>query len=351
MSWLVASAAPTVGLRGWHNLKEQPLFIPSQLGQSSPAVLEDYPVARRDDTFPLVETDYLDRIARSQTFVANLASTKLSKNCQYWGVVGECPNGHRFAVRLNCGRQWCPICREEAEARRVARWLPKVRQMSSVGYFVIPPPKQLAPLLRSKRRLKNFRNRVWRAFAELGYARGLDSWHFFGDLSNDYFPHLNILVDGGWLEPEQLEDLKAKLREMIYSPRVRQRYHDKLDIHYEYRDTPAKIMHAVGYLCRATFLDKSWDEELAEELYGFHNYHTWGQWNQQPKWDEPDSDKHSPEIYCLAQGLCPTCKAKLTWARRPTTMPHLMAQGAVEIALGYYRLPDIRPPPRARNSP
>ncbi|GAJ14660.1 unnamed protein product, partial [marine sediment metagenome] len=92
-----------------------------------------------------------------------------------------------------------------------------------------------------------------------------------GDKNHDYFPHLNVLVDGEWLEPEQLDRLKSELRRMIFSKYLRKRYNDKLDIHYEYRDTPVKMMHTLRYVCRSTFLDKAWDPELADLLYGFRN--------------------------------------------------------------------------------
>ncbi|GAH94009.1 unnamed protein product [marine sediment metagenome] len=215
-----------------------------------------------------------------------------------------------------------------------------------MGYWVITIPRELTPLLRTNKSRGNFARRVRRVFKKLGYQRGLTRWHYFGDKNHDYFPHLNVLVDGQWLESEELERQKDDLRRMLFSKHMRERYNNNLVVHYEYRDTPAKIMHTLKYVCRATFLDKSWDGTLARNMYNFQNCGWWGKWDQAPKWDPPDSDKHIAALATLAKGICSICSTKLTWSRRPTTTPHMLTQGAVEIASGYYRLPNIRPPPK-----
>jgi len=334
-----------------HNSKEQPLFLPSKLKPSSPALLEDYPVARRDLTNHPVENDYLDR--KDKTAYSNHAHywNKANEQCGNWSVVGQCQKMHRFAKKLNCGREWCELCREEMEARRVARWLPKLRQMSSMGYWVITIPRELSPLLRTNKSRRIFARKVRRAFKKLGYLRGLTRWHFFGDKNNDFFPHLNVLVDGEWLEPEQLEWLKAELRRTIFSKYLRQRYNDNLDIHYEYRDTPGKVMHTLKYVCRATFLNKSWDETLARNLYNFRNCGWWGHWDQDPKWDAPTDQDHAAELIDLANGICPICKTEITWNRKPTTTTHVLMQGATPLCGGFFCLPTIRPPPKTRARP
>jgi len=335
----------------FHNLTRQPSLFPSTLNPSSVFDLEDYPVARREPRILPPDPYYLDRIAKPQFSLAKIRGQKKPENCQYWAAIGHCENGHRFARRLNCGREWCDKCREEIEARRVARLLPKVQQMSSMAYWVITIHRELCPLLRSKRSRGIFAKRVRRAFKELGYLRGLDRWHPFGDKNHDYFPHLNVLVDGEWLEPEQLERLKSELRRMIFSKRIRKRYNDKLDIHYEYRDTPGKIMHTLKYVCRSTFLDKSWDEALAEASYNFRNAGWWGKWDQAPKWDVIHDHEPSPELVDLANGICPICSTKITWSRKPTTVSHILIQGAVEIAAGYYSLPAFKHRHKSRASP
>lgn len=224
-------------------------------------------------------------------------------------------------------------------------------QMSSMGYWVITIPRELCPLLRSKRTRRNFAKRVRLAFKKLGYQRGLTRWHPFGDKNHDYFPHLNVLVDGAWLEPDELDRLKSELRCILYSKFIRKRYKDKLDIHYEYRDTPGKMMHTLKYVCRSTFLDKSWDEALAANSYNFRSSGWWGKWDQDPKWDIAHDDEPAAGLVDLANSICPICKTKIAWDRKPTTVSHVLIQGAVEIASGYYRLPQIRPPPKIRASP
>ncbi|GAI60228.1 unnamed protein product [marine sediment metagenome] len=220
-----------------------------------------------------------------------------------------------------------------------------------MGYWVITQPRELCPLLRSKRTRRNFAKRVRRAFKKLGYQRGLDRWHPFGDKNNDYFPHLNVLVDGAWLEPDELDRQKSELRRILYSKFIRKRYKDKLDIHYEYRDTPGKIMHTLRYVCRSTFLDKSWDEPLAAGMYNARSAGWWGKWDQLPKWDVIPGQDQAAELVDLANGICPKCKTKITWDRKPTTTAHVLIQGGVPMAGGFYSLPQFKSPPKNKGSP
>lgn len=336
---------------GYHNRSRQPPLFPSNFNPSSAFDLEDYPVARREPRLLPPDPYYLDCIARSAILDTKRSCKDASQICGTYAICGQDVSGHRFAKKLNCGREWCELCRDDTEARRVARWLPKVMQMSSMGQWIIPIPRELAPLMRSKKRLRMFAKKVHKALKQLGYLRGLDRWHFFGDENNDYFPHLTLLVDGEWLDPQVLEDLKAELRAMIYSKFIRKRYNDKLDINYLYKPTPAMMMHALRYTCRATFLDRSWDEPMADELYKFHNCGWWGKWDQAPKWDAPNVQDQVAELADLGNSICPICKKKITWDRKPTTMSHVLIQGAVEIAHGYYRLPAFKHRHKSRASP
>ncbi len=329
---------------------KQPFFTPRPNAATLPEVLEDYPVARRDPAPQGSVLDYLDR-------KANVAKTSYKTRwevathyCGSYAVVGRCHSMHRYAKKINCGREWCELCREDTEARRLARWLPKVRQMSSMGYWVITIPRELAPLMRTKKSMRRFGKKVRLAFKKAGYQRGLTRWHFFGDKDHDLFPHLNVLVDGKWIHPGELEDLKTILREKIYPKYLRKRYQDKLVVNYSYRDTPAKIMHTLKYVARATFLQEDWDKELAEELFNFRNCAAWGKWDQAQKWDAPHDHDHAAALADLANGICPVCKTKITWDRKPTPTTQLLAQGAVQFCGGYYLLPKLRAPPGTRSS-
>ncbi|GAI63304.1 unnamed protein product, partial [marine sediment metagenome] len=115
--------------------------------------------------------------------------------------------------------------------------------------------------------------------------------HDFGIKSTKYAFHLEILVDGGYLSDEQLDDLKRKLRRLIYSRSVIRKWGDKLIVWYGYFQTIAEKMHALTYATHPTFTDIEWDRPLAAELSGERYSGYRGDWKQQPRWQLDESDK------------------------------------------------------------
>ena len=67
--------------------------------------------------------------------------------CGSWAILSECSTGlHHFGKRILCGQEWCPDCGRKGSAthkRRQARLLPKVQQISKLGYFVVEMPDLL----------------------------------------------------------------------------------------------------------------------------------------------------------------------------------------------------------------
>jgi len=143
-----------------------------------------------------------DSYLESYTNVSSWLETTCGEKGAVWFVPGECENGHRFAKTLVCQKEWCPVCGEDrsiAHNRRWLRWLPKVQQFSSMGYFVFTMPEEL----RAKYRLKTSKVMVrdgkeiivWthplaklshdiqELLKSFGFSRGLRRWHYFGDKS------------------------------------------------------------------------------------------------------------------------------------------------------------------------
>ncbi|GAH90321.1 unnamed protein product [marine sediment metagenome] len=229
--------------------------------------------------------------------------------------------------------------------RKIARCLSKVQQFEAMGYWVIRPPNELQPLLRGKKSRAAFAARVKSALRAIGYGRGGWFKHDFGEKSPRYAFHLNILVDGGYLEPEILDQQKRKLRRLIYPRSVIRKWGDKLDIFYEYRQTPAEMMHTLRYCTKATFLDTAWDEALAGNLYGERYSGWWGKWDESPKWELSESARKLQTLVSLEQGKCPTCGEPIIWNKRPLPFVLVLMEAPVPLGNGYYALPDIRPPP------
>ncbi|GAH94119.1 unnamed protein product [marine sediment metagenome] len=185
--------------------------------------------------------------------------------------------------------------------------------------------------------------KVKKAFAAVGYARGLTFIHDFGERSTKYAFHLNVLVDGEYIEDERLDSLKRKLRRLIYSKRVVERWGDKLDINYHYRRSRAEIIHTLKYCTKATFLDLEWDETLAAALYRARYASWWGNWKQEPKWQLAASDKKTAALVMLEQGLHPVSGKPVKWNKRPIPSILVLMENPVPLGNGYYLLPKIRP--------
>lgn len=243
----------------------------------------------------------------------------LKKKCPGWMVVGTCTNGHRYAKELYCGREWCPICGAQDSSvhqRRKARLIPKLQQLSEVGYFVVEFPdryRKLPGYVYSRKGLQSCTNKVVDALAGVRshgkrqggfFPRGILRWHFFGEeVVGKWNPHLNIIVEAGYIPENQMLLIKNSLKKSL-------RCKD-LIVNYSYTAEIPKVMHILRYITRATFTDKSWDDRMADHLFGFRNTRWWGNWKQEAVWHLETEDT----ITALESGICPQCGEKITWGK------------------------------------
>ncbi|MBA7678632.1 hypothetical protein ES703_86910 [subsurface metagenome] len=288
---------------------------------------------------------YLEKVDNVSSWLENTCD----KGKGYF-IVAECENGHRFAKELVCNKEWCGVCGQDdsfAHNRRFARWLPKVMQFEVMGYLVFTIPQELRAKYRTKKALANLGHQVQELLKGFGYSRGLRRWHFFGDKSTKYHPHLNCLVDGGYCPPALLDKIKAAYASLLAV--------DLADVNYRYRLSPGKMVHSLKYVTRATFRDYELDLEMAMELRGFRNMVVWGrgQWDGEAAWSLADlGGKARAEvegldieaIESLAAGVCPVCGKELTWGEA-LPIGLLAMVDKKPLGAGYWRLADIRPPP------
>jgi len=263
---------------------------------------------------------------------------QLELPCPGWAIVGECENGHGFAKELYCGREWCPVCGLNWSAthkRRFARWLPKARQIQGMAYLVITFPDPSRARLRDKQELSRVGKGVKVILQDRGIARGLRRWHWFGEQGGVWNPHLNILLEGGYRGRRWLRELRAEIASLVREKDI--------VIHYQFTRQPAKMVHWLKYITRATFLEKSWDQAMVHELYGFRNTWSWGKWEDSLAWDFDHGEGHFEAIESLENGLCPKCNLPLDWSR-PVARIWLDIWSAKEIGAGYYEL-EARSPP------
>jgi len=247
---------------------------------------------------------------------------QLEFSCPTWAVVGECEDGHHFAKDLICNREWCRSCGGvdgQAHQRRKAAWLPRACQMQVIGSFVLTIPPEIRDRYRTKAALGKLGTAAKRMLQRYGFKRGLRRWHIFGEdhpgqgLQGDglppYHPHLNILVEAGFVELDVLEAVKDSWARILKVDR------DRINVHYQFATMVPDKLHAVKYVLRPTFTESSWDEELAWELLGFHNSQAWGQWHDSPVWDVPAGDDPgmTPVLVAMEQGRCPVDDTLVTW--------------------------------------
>lgn len=188
--------------------------------------------------------DYKDLLAKRCWDEKDLDFLLRTKCPGYW-ILGNDDDGNRYAKELYCGREWCPICGKNGSAmhlRRFARLLPRATQMDGIGYFVIEWPIASRPKLRTQEALREAGIMTRKTLKGLGFERGVSRWHWFGEKSNKYNPHLNVLVDGSHIRKPQLEVIKATLRRVLNEP--------SLIVHYSYKKSPAQMTQVLKYITR-----------------------------------------------------------------------------------------------------
>ena len=267
-----------------------------------------------------------------------------------WFIPGECQNGHRFAKTLVCGKEFCSVCGEDgsvAHLRRFVRWLPKTQQFEVMGYFVFTIPEELRSKYRTKKALSKLGHQVQELLKAFGYSRGLRRWHWFGDKSTKWHPHLNCLVDGGFVSPARLDAIKRGYASLLGA--------DVVDVNYRYRLSPGKMVHSLKYVTRSTFRDYELDLEMALELRGFRNMVVWGRgkWDDQPSWslDELSGEARAEverldieAIEALVEKRCPVCGEAVVWGEAlPIGLLDMVDKR--DLGAGYYRLADNKSPP------
>jgi hypothetical protein len=292
---------------------------------------------------------------------------------------------NRYAKEIYCGKEWCPACGKNgsgAHNRRVARWLLKIRQWKSMRYTVLTMPKELREQYRDPLMLTMWADGVRDIFKSHGCLPhgGLRRFHFYGDKSPDFNPHLNVMTEGSFIEKKVLGDIKAGCAALLgicktcdlNGEKCLKLKCQKYDFESHYTSSPGKMFHNLKYVTRATFKDSAWDEELACLLRGFRNMVVWGRPDKVDKltgeviplewrdhggelaesdaaWSlsdlnsefEPDLEGEFASVSKLESMLCPACKKPL---RGGKALPRKLLELVpfVPLGAGYYQLEDKR---------
>jgi hypothetical protein len=236
---------------------------------------------------------------------------------------GECEHGHKFLKAGGCNKEICEVCGKEGSGlhwQRYGRWMPKIlwmlKKYGAVGYMVITIPKEY--WVRDREKLKEFKQYIRRKLIRLGFKAGKGRYHFAGDRNKTYYPHLNILMAGGWIDEKVLEKLKIDVGEWFG-------YEGQVVIDYHYSSDINKIRHWVKYITRPTLLlieDESLREQVwVEVVQGFRNDVEWGKPKKieleksEEDWEILEQELGEEELKALylAHNICPYCKSKIKW--------------------------------------
>jgi len=295
-------------------------------------------MSSRVDSEAPFSSNYLEYVAKVSTpeKKENLADDfspleSRGRLCGVWATMGECENGHKFAKALDCGREWCGECRETSHRRRFGRWLSKAFKIEEMGYLVVTFEGDKRP--RKKEDFRQIGQVIKDVLMALGFGRGFRRWHWFGNKTDIWNPHLNFLLESGYLEPEFFALIKEQIREAIGV--------ENAVIYYHYSDKIGKKIHWLKYVTRSTFLKRWWDLDMADELKNFRNCVSWGKWEDEDKWGLPDHEKIYGYIAKIEMSVCPCCGSKIHWSK---TL-HLDDLAVLDYQQIWLKVWQARPPP------
>jgi len=197
-----------------------------------------------------------------------------------WGGYNHCEVKHRY--RTVCGRGDCPICGKEnsfAHHRRYQRGRMKIKEMLEegyVGYMVITCNENERKKWDNKKELNRIGKYVIRMLKrELGKnLRGVAVWHYSGEKSHKWYPHLNVLFNRGYIEEEKLKEIKEKIYKKIGVKVVNYRYS---------RNIKRVINHWWKYITRPTFLLQN--EVEYEKIKGMKNIKWFGKFKKEKEYE------------------------------------------------------------------
>jgi len=263
---------------------------------------------------------YLDVGDNVHANVCSWLDVNCSESENKWFVPGTCEgHGHRYAKIIVCGKEWCPECGKlssPAHNRRYVRWLSKIRQFQTMRYLVLTIPEKIRYKYRSRETLKQLGHEAQEMMIEQGFKRGLRRWHWFGDRSHKWNPHLNIMVEGSYLKKDKVVAIKTEWANILGV--------EVVDVNISYKRLPGDMAGSLHYITRATFLDYDWDIDMALELRNFRNMVVWGRdWKQESKWEPAKVERTNDQgeqldvvsIEKLINHECPICHSRMVWKK------------------------------------
>jgi hypothetical protein len=308
-------------------------------------------------------------------------------------IYGSSSTNHFFKA-VNCGREWCPICgkdRSIAHERRIERLRERFEQIAreyiqdddgnflktpkgfydtrekNLGYLVITCPEIYRREMENPKNLKAWKEfwkrklkrtevihlepiharhvktgrmrKVPQSIVRKGISRGIIRYHWCGDDGKTFKPHLNILIPKGYIDERILETWRRQ-NAAWFMKEFRTGEMPTGNLYYQYTKSPAKKLHILRYVTRATFRELTPDNmHLTGEksLKGFRNTTCFGKFRK---------DAVPPERQTLVlQSKDPDTQEPINWSHWTYTREdHVLFEARnvmEELPAGIFMLPDI----------
>lgn len=188
--------------------------------------------------------------------------------CGTWIKAEHC--GYQYWVKTICRQEGCPHCgkpnslyHRELYLKMLGVVMKMFKLKGVIGYLVITSTPELREKWKDPKELRKFQEYIRRLLKREGFPVALFRWHFAGDKSDVYYPHLNILLPLGYMPKRKLKRLK-ELIERRTGIKV---------VNYRYTRNIRKIRQLVRYVSRPTFLNQN---EVPYEV--FKRFRKWGVW-------------------------------------------------------------------------
>ena len=175
---------------------------------------------------------------------------------------------------IPCGRECCDVCGQEGSLlhrQRFARGFSKIAGVKSLGYFVFTFPVEVRGALLEVSLLSEFQTFIGKLLTSYSWCGGwVSRWHWGGEKSKCWHPHLNVLVSGvGWLEYEVIQDIKERARVWVCENIV---LVNDVVVEYRYCSNVKQRVHRWRYVCRPTLLLTGGDMWLLNLIGKLHNF-------------------------------------------------------------------------------
>ena len=188
--------------------------------------------------------------------------------CGTWIRAEHC--GYKYWVKTICRQEGCPQCgkpnslyHRELYLKMLGVVIKMLKLKGFIGYLVITSTPELREKWKDPKELRKFQEYVRRLLKREGFPVALFRWHFAGDKSDRYYPHLNIILPLGYMPKKKLERLK-KLIERKTGIKV---------VNYRYTRRLKRIRQLVRYVSRSTLRNQN---EVPYEV--FKRFRKWGVW-------------------------------------------------------------------------